>query len=255
MITSAVTNWQAVLQYALVTAAYHVVQFFNTAKHWLTQLPEVLIWLKDNWLDIFRTLVNGIRTFVVNIGRNLSALWDAIWNFIRGRGWNFEWTSLTEGFESSISQWPDIARREVGEVEAELGALRDELGEQLASDFEAHDAEFRANLADSPVGRWLGLGEDTPGVETPTVETPEVPEMPEMPELPEMPEIGDVDTQLADSVAKVEATGAFSIANTLGFQAGGRVDEKAEEKQMVQSLSKIERNTAPIRESEGMTFK
>ena len=254
MITFAFTNWQAVLQYALVTAAYHVVKFYNEAKHWLTQIPTLVMWVANNWRDILFTLVDGLKAFVTNIGKNLKALWDSIWNFIKGKGWDFEWTSLTDGFESSISTWPDIAKREVGAVEAELGALRDELGQELAADFQAHDAEFRANLADSPLGRVLGLSEETPTVEPPTVETPEMPAMPQMPELPEMPEMGDVDTQIADSVAKIEATGAFSVASTLGFQAGGRVDEKAEEKRMVQSLSKIERNTAPIRESEGMTF-
>jgi hypothetical protein len=53
---------------------------------------------------------------------------------------------------------------------------------------------------------------------------------------------------LAGQAAKIGAQGTFNAANVLGLQAGGATDR------MATGIDKIERNTRPIRDAEGLAF-
>ena len=142
-LTFAITHWRALLEYALVAAAYGIVRFANQAEHFLTvAIPGYLAWFADNWRDVFATIWNGIKTFAGNVWKNLVNLWHAVAGLFKGEGWHFQWTGLLEGFQSAIKELPKIAERQIGPLEASLGEHMQQLGEQIASDWEKTRAEF-----------------------------------------------------------------------------------------------------------------
>jgi hypothetical protein len=53
---------------------------------------------------------------------------------------------------------------------------------------------------------------------------------------------------MLNQTAKIGATGTFNAANVLGLQAGGVMDR------MTIGIEKIERNTRPMRDAEGLAF-
>ena len=57
--------------------------------------------------------------------------------------------------------------------------------------------------------------------------------------------LGDL---LADQAARIGVRGTFVAANVLGLQAGGVTDR------MANGIDKIERNTRPLRNAEGVAF-
>jgi len=144
-------NWKAVLEHVFVGAVLNLVRFASQVRHFFVEvIPATLSWFADNWKDVFRTIWRFTATVATNIGKNLKGLWDAIIGFAKGEGWNFEWTPLLEGFESAVKEMPKIAERQIGPLEADLQRRVDELGSQINEKWQAHDAEFRAQLSDSP---------------------------------------------------------------------------------------------------------
>jgi hypothetical protein len=128
--TFAVRNWSLLVRIAAQSALVGVVTFANETIHFLTVvIPSVLSWFANNWWEIFVDLVNITETVATNIWKNLTSLWDGIVGLFSGEGFSFEWTPLTEGFESAIKELPAIAEREIGPLEK---ALKDRLGELSA---------------------------------------------------------------------------------------------------------------------------
>ncbi len=232
----AVKNWRAVLEYAAAAGVLYLVRFASQVRHFFVDvIPATLKWFAENWRDVFTTVWRFTKTVAANIGRNLKSLWDAIIGFATGNGWNFKWTPLLEGFESAIKELPKIAEREIGPLESELQKRVDQIGSQLQSDWQTHDAEFRAKLGESGLGGLLDF--DTPEIEI---------KAPDLAGLADAASMGS--SQLSNQAAKIGSQGTFVASNVLGLQAGGAADR------MATGIDKIERNTRPIRNGQGMSF-
>ncbi len=232
----AVKNWRAVLEYAASAGVLYLVRFASQVRHFFVDvIPATLKWFAENWRDVFTTVWRFTKTVAANIGRNLKALWDAIIGFATGNGWDFKWTPLLEGFESAIKELPKIAEREIGPLENELQNRVDQIGSQLQSDWQAHDAEFRSKLGESGLGGLLDF--DTPEIEI---------KAPDLAGLADAASMGS--SQLSSQAAKIGSQGTFVASNVLGLQAGGAADR------MATGIDKIERNTRPIRNGQGMSF-
>lgn len=146
-ITFAVTEWKVLIATALVSAALSIVRFASQVSWVMTEvIPKTLIWLYENWRDIFKDLANMVGTVATNIWKNLVNLKEAIASWFRGDGFQFEWTQLTDGFESAIKELPDILERQKGpleqELEAELRTLADEVGKKWVS----HSERFKRQI-------------------------------------------------------------------------------------------------------------
>jgi len=210
----AVKNWRQVLEYAAVAGVLNIVRFASQVKHFFVEvIPATLKWFAENWRDIFTTMWRFTKTVAVNIGRNLKALWDAIIGFVKGEGWNFEWTPLLEGFESAIKEMPKIAARQIGPLEKELSGRVAALGEQLSKDWQAHDVEFREKMSGTPLGKLLGL---EGAIEI---------KAPDLSGLQTAAELGGM--ELSQQAAKIGVTGTFNAASLLGLQSGDSADRTA----------------------------
>ncbi|MCE9553419.1 MAG: phage tail length tape measure family protein [Planctomycetes bacterium] len=127
-----IQNWKAVLELAMVGAAYSVVKFANEVVYFFgTVVPGYLSWFSNNWRDIFKTMADFTASVFTNIGKNIVNFFKAVKSWMSGKGFNFKWTGLTEGFESSIKELPNIAERQIGGLEKSLGGNVDDLQKQL----------------------------------------------------------------------------------------------------------------------------
>lgn len=108
----------------------HQVKQYEIAKYYLEEvLPAALKWLADNWYNILVDLGNFQITIFTNMIGNIDNFITAIKDSLSGRGADFKFYSLLDGFEMTISEFPKLAGRVQGELEKELEAkLADRAG-------------------------------------------------------------------------------------------------------------------------------
>lgn len=133
-------NWQSVLALAITTAQLHLVRFGNQVQYVFgTVIPTLVQFGVDNWRELLTDMVNFTMTVFDNMSKNVIGAVSAIWEFIKSggtSGFNFEWTPLTDGFESSLKELPKIAEREIGGLEAQLASDVNALSSSLAEGFD-----------------------------------------------------------------------------------------------------------------------
>jgi len=132
------TNWKSIVELAALSVALSVVKLGNQISHVFTDvIPSVLKWLSKNWFDLLVDISNFTNTVFLNIGKNIVDFFKAIPGLMAGTtSFADIWTPLTDGFEATLTTLPDIAKRAIGPLEAQLGkdvsALGDDLGDGLA---------------------------------------------------------------------------------------------------------------------------
>lgn len=145
----AFTRWKDLASFALLSVGLGVVSFVNSTIHFFTvALPGYLSWFANHWREVFTDILNVTSTIFSNIGKNIVSLWEGIKSFFSGDGFTFEWTPLTEGFKSAITELPKIAEREMGPLEKDLSAQVAALGNNIQKDFEAFANERTQQIAD-----------------------------------------------------------------------------------------------------------
>lgn len=128
-------NWPAIAELAFVNLALWLVQAGSQFTHFFTGvLPVLFTWFGDNWRNLFWTNFDFLTTLFVNLGTNIRAFFTSIWNFIKsgGKNWEFAWTPMLEGFQSSLASLPNIPKRAITDLEKQLQADSARLGAALS---------------------------------------------------------------------------------------------------------------------------
>jgi len=111
-------------------------------KHWFTVvIPDLLHWFGRNWVQVFIDLKNATKAVFVNMWSNIKSFVDAVWAYMKGEGWDWQWTGLLKGFEATLQEMPKIAKRELTDLEKQLGANVNELAGKLGGEFRRKLAE------------------------------------------------------------------------------------------------------------------
>lgn len=93
----------------------------NDAAYFFTdQVPGYLDWFGNNWRDVLFTAGDYAATVFINLGQNIRDLWSSVMNFIKGKGFDFDWTPLTKGAVSAIKELPNIPDRVTTDFEKSL---------------------------------------------------------------------------------------------------------------------------------------
>jgi len=112
--------------------------FWEDIKHFFgSTIPELLLWFGRNWRQIFTDIWNSTNTIVMNMGYNLRNFFVSVWHWLKGEGFDYTWTGLLEGFESTLEELPKIVKREMTATERALREEIDELKEELAANIVA----------------------------------------------------------------------------------------------------------------------
>ena len=148
ILQTVIENFNLSMEIVWTSVALGIVRFYNTVEHYFKGIAEQVVWLVANWKDVFKTVWNFTKTMFLNLYENAKNFFVALWSWIKGDGFDFKWTGLLEGFESTLSEMPKIARREAGAVEQ---ALADELAE--------HKGNFQKALQQKMDGTDLDMTE------------------------------------------------------------------------------------------------
>lgn len=100
------------------------------------QVPAALSWFGQNWNNVWNDLLNRTDLFITNLGTNIAAGMQEIWDYITSGGTDkieMAWVPLQKGFISTIEKLPDIPPRALSELEKELGGQVEAIGEDLSS--------------------------------------------------------------------------------------------------------------------------
>lgn len=155
-----IRNFGAVAEYIWVSMELGFVTFANQVQYFFTDvMPAFLDWFSNNWSQIFTDVFNLTVTIFENIGTNIWNFFKSIPGLIAGTtSFGDIWKPLTDGFEATVSEFPEIAARQMGETEKQLSGQAEELGGKLAEDFD----KFREAKLDKLASKAV---EQTPEIE------------------------------------------------------------------------------------------
>jgi hypothetical protein len=121
--------------------------FWEELKHtFAVRIPATISWFRDNFTDVMFTATDYALTVLINLGQNIRNVWQGVLDFIAGKGFNVDFTPLTEGAFNAIKKMPDIPERIMGDVEKGLRQSVKTMGDEMGADLGAHIAKRRAEL-------------------------------------------------------------------------------------------------------------
>ena len=140
-------NWKDALTVVFAGAALGVVKFAANIQYFFgTVMPAYVNWFGSHWREVFQTMWNFVETFSVNVGKNFVNLFTAIKEFFQGKGWNFKWTGLLEGFENTMTELPKIAARQKGDLEKNLEKVVGDAANNIGLYYDAKVTDRLARL-------------------------------------------------------------------------------------------------------------
>ena len=116
------------------------------------QIPELLKWFARNWWTLLKDWSRGTKQVFTNFAINIGNFFKALWSAVKGDGFDFEWTGLLDGFESTLKEMPKILKREMSFVEKELSSEIAHLKEKLAAAAKSPTGPTLASLIEGPGG-------------------------------------------------------------------------------------------------------
>lgn len=128
-------NFKLSMDIVWTATALELVKFWERLKFTLAGAGQLLVWLADNWKNIFTTIWSFTKSVTIGMWENLKNFFTGVVSWLKGEGFNFQWTGLLEGFKSTLTELPNILDRNIGPVEKalaeELAGLKDQFKKQL----------------------------------------------------------------------------------------------------------------------------
>jgi hypothetical protein len=139
-VQTGVENFSEAWNTTITGISYYMVKFVEDVKHWFVEvLPKYIQWFVDNFGNLLEDAANFEMTILENMGKNIEEFITSVWKFMKGEGFDFTMTGLLEGFQSTLSELPVIAEREMTETEKIL--MKDFLKGAMS-----HSEKFAKNL-------------------------------------------------------------------------------------------------------------
>jgi hypothetical protein len=130
-------NFGKIFELAMDTASLSVVTFLGQIQYTFTEvIPSLLSWFADNWVEIFTDIANYTGTILANMARNIYAFFSNVWKWLAGEEVSWEWKGLTEGFEATLKELPEIAERQKSRLEQALEADVQKTAAALAEEYQ-----------------------------------------------------------------------------------------------------------------------
>ncbi len=104
------------------------------------QVPEILQFFKDNWINVLETIGSAISHFFINLVKNIWAVILDIKTILTGEDWGSVYVPMLDGFENTIEKFAGFTKRAMTDVEkaieaelfVKLAAMRLLIDERLA---------------------------------------------------------------------------------------------------------------------------
>lgn len=151
------TNLDSVWKLVVAQAELYMLQISGAVKHALTEVvPAYAMWFGENFVNLMKDAMSLAFTVVVNGIAKLVDTFEALWDFIAsggeadvmGRLGEISGRSWLDGFQSSLTELPDITARAITSREQELAnkvsRIADNLGQQFSDKMAARMIEFES---------------------------------------------------------------------------------------------------------------
>jgi len=135
LVEVAFVGWKDSLSLILNGFLLGVVTLWENIKHWFTFGASVVSASVTNWTNSFDAMLANLKSFAVNVGTNLANLGKSILNWVKGKGWKFEWTGLFSGMTDTMKELPDVAERQMTKLEKSLLDKVSKSGKKLADEY------------------------------------------------------------------------------------------------------------------------
>lgn len=134
VIAAVFTDFPLFVEMAATKSQLALLGFWNDIEHYATTaVPAWIDWLSDNWASVFVDMGNYVGTVVTNMWENLVNFFGNVASYMMGGEVDFHWTALTDGFEATMADLPEIADRHLTEAERRLKRKSDDLSHQFFS--------------------------------------------------------------------------------------------------------------------------
>jgi hypothetical protein len=136
----AIKKWKLTLDWLWIAFKLGLVVTGSEIK-WLfvTAIPAWLEWFRSNWRLVFTDIWNATKAIFTNMWTNIKEFFIDVVAWFRGEEFNFEWTGLLEGFESTLKELPIIGQRELSKTElalrSQLAGLTLEISKKIVETF------------------------------------------------------------------------------------------------------------------------
>jgi hypothetical protein len=143
----------------------HLLQMAGAIEHTLLEvIPGYVMWFGENIINLFKDAFNGVLQVYYNSTRMIAEIMIEMWRFVfqdMGAGsaalgdriGAILASGLTTGFESSLTDLPDIAGRVLSEREKDLTETIGDLGAAMGD-------EFNRKMTERMVGVGEGIGSE-----------------------------------------------------------------------------------------------
>jgi len=138
------TNLDSVWAIVVAQAELWMLQYVGAVKHRFTvEIPAYLQWFGDNFVNLLRDAFNLAYTVIQNGITKIVDAFAALWAYVASWGESdimaqlgeISGRSYLEGFESSLTDLPEIMGRTITDREKELAATVGQIGMNLGNEF------------------------------------------------------------------------------------------------------------------------
>lgn len=130
-----VEDWKLFTQVAWERFKLFVSNSWERFKTFFVNAGEMMRWLGSNWATLVKDLATLLLAATKNMAKNLGSFFKAVWDFARGKGFKPKFTSVTDGWKSSLKDLPKFTKASVQKSTAELDRLQGEVNKRYL-DFE-----------------------------------------------------------------------------------------------------------------------
>lgn len=132
----AIQNLGLAFDIVTTSVGLSLVQIWESFKFTFTdRIPAAFDWFKQNWFNLLTDMAAAAKQVVTSLAINFGNFFKSVWDWANGKGFNFEWTGLLDGFTATTEKFPDILSRQATDLETamsqELQGLKNQFNEKL----------------------------------------------------------------------------------------------------------------------------
>jgi tape measure domain-containing protein len=129
-IADVIANYDLYWQLAGAYVANFAINAWERIKTFGINIVEIIQWAGRNWYEILYDYGSLVSTVFTNVGSNIKKLWNAVLDFIAGKGFNVDFTPLTKGFRSVVQEMPQLTKANLNQLKPEIDAVYDQLDQR-----------------------------------------------------------------------------------------------------------------------------
>lgn len=135
---------------------------YDTLKGIFVSTGQLFVWLWHNWDNLLADAMLYTASVLNGLYDNFVNFFKSLWEYMKTGQWGFDWTPLTQGFQSSLEELPEIAKNfEPGAISK---ALAGKLADQVKKEYDAATGQFKKLDLTGELKKTTKEGKDAKGV-------------------------------------------------------------------------------------------